>query len=146
MAAVPVTCVRLTTCMNTNQIIGKVSTPKLVHVGQATTDFPCLRTSRFQTSCLKDTSINDATDAIGKRAEEIGANTSDVIEKLVEKKDTLTATANDDIKKIVENTNTTASDLVEKLVEKKEEVETATNDAIKNLVEKANKVATDLTE
>ncbi|CAI9280633.1 unnamed protein product [Lactuca saligna] len=146
MAAFPMTCVRLTTSMNTNQMAGKISTPKLVHVGRATTDFPCLRTSRFQTSCLKDTSISDASDAIEKRAKEIGANTTDVIEKLDEKKDTVTSTANEDIKKVVESTNTNAKDLAEKLIEKKEEVEANTSDAIKGFVEKASKAATDFTE
>ncbi|KAK9066354.1 hypothetical protein SSX86_013676 [Deinandra increscens subsp. villosa] len=68
MAAVPVTCVRLTTSMqidkmrnllifrsvlsiSTLQIVGRTSTMKLVPMGRTKSGFPCLRTSRFQISC-----------------------------------------------------------------------------------------------
>ncbi|XP_076891786.1 acyl carrier protein 4, chloroplastic-like [Bidens hawaiensis] len=134
MAAVPVTCVRLTTTsMHTNQILGKTSTLKLVPMGRVTRGFPCLRTSRFQISCsAKPETVNkvieivktqlalsaDSEVAPDSKFATLGADSLDTVEIVMTLEEEFGISVEEENSQNI-TTVQEAADLIEKLVEKK---------------------------
>lgn len=155
MAAVQMTCVRLTTSINNKQVVGKLSTPKLVLLGRTTTGFPCLRTSRIQISCEAKPNTVDKVceivkDKLALPADSVvapdskfstlgGSNgTVDIGTILKEFGIGIEEQISQNITTVQE-----AADYIEKLIEKKT---TAANEVLEELVEKTNTTKTNITE
>ncbi|MFS7971375.1 putative Acyl carrier protein (ACP) [Helianthus anomalus] len=130
MAAVPVTCVRLTTSM---QIVGKTSALKLVSMGRNKSGFPCLRTSRFQISCVaKPETVNkvceivktqlalgaDTVVAPDSKFASLGADSLDTVEIVMTLEEEFGISVEEENSQNI-TTVQEAADLIEKLVEKK---------------------------
>ncbi|PWA80012.1 acyl carrier protein 4 [Artemisia annua] len=133
MAAVPVTCVRLTASMHTNQVVGRTSTLKLVSVGRARSRFPVLRTSRFQISCsAKPETVNRVCEivktqlALGNDSKvepdskfsALGADSLDTVEIVMTLEEEFGISVEEENSQNI-TTVQEAADLIEKLVEKK---------------------------
>lgn len=130
MAAVPVTCVRLTTSMQTNQIVGKSSTLKLVGMKSG---FPFLNTSRFQVCCAaKPETVNkvceivktqlalsaDSVVAHDSKFSTLGADSLDTVEIVMTLEEEFGISVEEENSQNI-TTVQEAADLIEKLVEKK---------------------------
>ncbi|GKA36307.1 acyl carrier protein 1, chloroplastic-like protein [Tanacetum coccineum] len=133
MAAVPVTCVRLTTSMHTNQIVGRTSTLKLAHVGRTNSRFPVLRTSRFQISCsAKPETVNRVCEIVktqlalpdgsvvapDSKFSALGADSLDTVEIVMTLEEEFGISVEEENSQNI-TTVQEAADLIEKLVEKK---------------------------
>ncbi|KAI3766078.1 hypothetical protein L2E82_16127 [Cichorium intybus] len=131
MAAVPVTCVRLTTSMHTNQIIGKPSTLKLVSFGRATSGLS--RLSRFQISCaakpetvtkvceIVKTQLALSADSVvepDSKFSALGADSLDTVEIVMTLEEEFGISVEEENSQNI-TTVQEAADLIEKLVEKK---------------------------
>ncbi|KAK1433967.1 hypothetical protein QVD17_10885 [Tagetes erecta] len=139
MAAVPVTCVRLTTSMHTTQIVGRTSTMKLVPMGRVKSGFPSLRTSRFQISCsAKPETLNKvcevvktqlalASDSVVEpdtKFAALGADSLDTVEIVMTLEEEFGISVEEENSQNI-TTVQEAADLIEKLVEKKNASEPA---------------------
>lgn len=135
MAAVPVTCVRLTTSMLTNQVAGKTSTFMLVPMGWTKRGFPCLRSSRFQISCVaKPETVTkvceivktqlalsaDSEVAPDSKFSALGADSLDTVEIVMTLEEEFGISVEEENSQNI-TTVQEAADLIEKLVEKKNE-------------------------
>ncbi|KAI3785926.1 hypothetical protein L1987_45052 [Smallanthus sonchifolius] len=133
MAAAPVTCVRLTTSMHTNQIVGKSSTMRIVPMGRVKSGFPCLRTSRFRISCsAKPETVNKVSEIVktqlalsadtvvtpDSKLSTLGADSLDTVEIVMTLEEEFGISVEEENSQNI-TTVQEAADLIESLVEKK---------------------------
>ncbi|KAD4889141.1 hypothetical protein R6Q59_033977 [Mikania micrantha] len=130
MAAVPVTCVRLTTSMHANQMVGKTSTMKLVPMGAIRRGFG---TSRIRMCCsakpetvdrvceIVKTQLALSSDSVvtpDSKFTTLGADSLDTVEIVMTLEEEFGISVEEENSQNI-TTVQEAADLIEKLVEKK---------------------------